>query len=234
MGIYKVNRITPAAKFLKGEALSRQLEKCREVANDNHYECQTVFGHALRHAQAAGEALNEAKRLLGKRGKWTAFRTNCFVGSASTARNYMRVAKFWEDARVEKARAEGFTVNSIATFLAVISENGPGSELKIPSKTADEEGRELTLACLRRDFAEKIKTLTDHELNIMADAGMGYFWQGIKQDVRFQVCCEAEDDCYGEIEAKWEKLRERRRDQKEDRIEQERQLGPAKYLRLPR
>ncbi len=150
-------------KKLTGPALSKRLGELKMQANNHHRKVNEHWRGMLDEARLAGEALLEAKRRLGHRAKWSKWRRENFLASKGTAINYTTVARHWDDERIREARAAGIEINSINKFLQVLRGQAPEQQ---PEKTEAEKQREGNREEIRKWFAEKLRQLSDEELEL--------------------------------------------------------------------
>lgn len=201
-------------EFLKGDSLKRRLGELKEAANSNHTKAASVLKKALDHARQAGEALCEAKKRLGGRGKWTRWLRDNFEASIETARVYMRVARTWDDERVAAARQGGMAPESIATFLDVVKGTSPDKgEKPILNQTPEESDQDYMCSAIRQDFGKKLRSLKIDELRVMFEAGFAPFWASIR-DVLVELAAAAAKEEEAELsddETRRQQLREKRR-----------------------
>lgn len=156
--------------FYKGLAKAQKPAELSEEANRKHLEVKAAFRTSLEHARAAGIALAEAKRILGRRGKWGRWRARHFKGSAEAARGYVRIARNWDDPRLEKSRVEGFEPKTIDAFLKLIRNQKEST----PKQKAAKDAR----AFVRRLFSERLAQVTDDEVLFFRDT-FDYLWDRI-------------------------------------------------------
>ncbi|MEQ8694277.1 MAG: hypothetical protein RIC85_02995 [Gammaproteobacteria bacterium] len=199
--------------FYEGAAKDQKLRELEDTAISHHLGAINTWRNTLDHARQAGEALNEAKRILGRRGRWTKWLTKHFceaaLASKETARVYMRIAREWD--RVKDAWAEGITANSIAAVLRVLKNQ---KEAKPTQK--EWETHEATKD-LRKQFADKLKTLDHQELTILAEMFEYCSWPAMHKDLRDTVCKVLEFDYYYEYRDNYEQRRKKRDDKHEVR-----------------
>lgn len=106
--------------FYTGDDKVKKLAELASQANESHAQVGTTFRDMLGHAKTAGEALNEAKRILGHRRKWSRWRAANFTGSIRNARVYAQVARHWNHPDIKRARAAGLEPTSIQGFLNLL------------------------------------------------------------------------------------------------------------------
>jgi len=148
------------------KASKQQLKELSDTANSEHELADGCWKGYLDHAKRAGEALNEAKKILGKRGRWGRWRKHNFKGSEETARCYARIAREWNDRRLVNARAQGVTIDSIYSVLKILR-NEPIDLAKnwTPIERKVSQLREF----IRREFTEYLKELDMFELEVFND-----------------------------------------------------------------
>ena len=181
---------------LTGAALGSRLKTLADEANKHHSEVRAHWMGMLDHARQAGEALIEAKRRLGHKSKWSKWRRERFEGSKETACNYMRVAREWNDPRIQQARADGVAIDSINKFLKFLRGDSPDDDNKTPSK------RELQIAeardQLRQEFSARINKLDYLELKVLLENFESRSWPKLHEDLRTTVCQVTEMEYYDE------------------------------------
>lgn len=181
---------------LTGVALVSRLNTLADSANKHHAKVQAHWKGLLDHARLAGEALIEAKRRLGHKTKWSKWRRDHFEGSKETACNYMRVAREWNDPRIQQATASGVTIDSINKFLQVLRGDSSDHDGKTPSV------RELEIAetrdQLRQEFANRIKNLDYLELQVLLANFESRSWPRLLEDLKQTVCQVTETEYYDE------------------------------------
>jgi DNA-binding transcriptional MerR regulator len=184
---------------LTGVALGSRLKTLADEANKHHAEVQARWKGLLDHAQLAGEALIEAKRRLGHRTKWSKWRRDHFEGSKETACHYMRVARHWDDPRIQQAKASGMTIDSINKFLQVLRGQAHEPRKDTESNSALRE-MEMDFAReqLRKEFAEKLRKLDYQELKVLGEQFDRRSWQRLYKDLQRTVCQVTESDYYKE------------------------------------
>jgi hypothetical protein len=176
-------------KKLTGLAKATRLRSIADKANALHEEVTTAWRGALTHARECGELLNEAKRLLGGRGKWGRWVERKFNGRRRTARVYMRIARYWDDPRLKEALSNGMELKSIQAFLKFIRRDPVVSSRK---KRAHDERQYL-----RKWLGDALKELKDDEVSIFADA-IEYLWDTLYAQLKHTVCVVLEYDYYEE------------------------------------
>lgn len=76
--------------------VSRSLSQLATEANREHALCDSAYSTAVRHADAAGRLLTEAREQL-RHGEWLPWLEEHFSGSIRTAQGYMRLAASTQD-----------------------------------------------------------------------------------------------------------------------------------------
>jgi hypothetical protein len=180
---------TMAEKRLTGLAKAARLRTIADKANALHEEATTAWRGALTYARECGELLNEAKRLLGGRGKWGRWVDRNFDGRRRTARVYMRIARYWDDPRLKEALWNGMEIKSIQAFLKFVRRD----PLLSSSKKRAHDEREY----LRKWFGDALKELKDEEVGIFAGA-IEYLWDKLYAQLKHTVCAVLECDYYEE------------------------------------
>jgi hypothetical protein len=149
------------------------------------YQAKTLLHArlALSHAYQCGLVLQELKRRF-KHGEWQNWRTEHLAGiSRATACNYMRVAEFWDDSRVQDAKTD------IEAFLAAIR-NPRKSPTTASGKTLTPEQQDQdaeTRKYLAQAFRERITDpdeLSFEEANTLARHFDEIFWPSLLREVR--------------------------------------------------
>lgn len=132
------------------ESLSRiRLQELRDTAAAEHERAIDALAVAVQHACRAGEALIEAKELIGH-GGWMAWVKVNFDFSHATATNYMKLARNYERvsnlpsiraALAELARDNGPPPGPDTILNATLAEAGAGYEPPPPPLEKFESGR---------------------------------------------------------------------------------------------
>lgn len=171
-------------KRLTGLELGRRLSELAEDANRSHRAADGAWVSALRHANEAGKALEEAKKLTGGRGKWTKWLEKSYEGSKSSARVYMRIARHWDDPRIEQARTQGMRVDSISVMLELLKNNRTAKP-KPPrlNHTLEEELIERHCQVVLAEFTKKVRSLGLPELDLLTTTGIGELWQKLCEEL---------------------------------------------------
>ena len=105
---------------LKSEKLSVRMNELAGMIHEEHVKVNAAWRSALEHARNAGEWLIEAKWRKGHRSKWGRWKRRLakeYGIAERTMSQYMQIARHWEHRRIKAARAEGFTIESIGTFV---------------------------------------------------------------------------------------------------------------------
>jgi len=131
------------------------LPKLAKKANKYHEEAENHWKGMAENARKSGKALNKARYYgLWPRGKWKEWLIRNFDGSLETAKVYMRIAKKWEDPRLEEARKLGVTLDSINKILEVLSgKRNTDGTLNVKQSEVD-----YLRQGLREEFAKKLRT----------------------------------------------------------------------------
>jgi hypothetical protein len=191
--------------MLKGEKLKARLEELKGAANRHHDAAKRAWRGALEHARDAGVALQEAYERLGRRGRWGRWLRINFQGSARTAREYRRIARQWNHPKLQDAREQGITLNSIAAVLRVLRAEKLSESDSDGSGNSDSFGPlipiDMMRDAVRKDFAAHIRTLKRVELEILCESFDAYFWDVLYGKLKEAVCLVLEDDFYGEEES---------------------------------
>lgn len=154
-----------------------------EIVKTHHLNYIKANSEALQHAKECGEALiilgKLRKKDNGEEGPTRIWFNRRFKGvfSYETSRNYIRVAKYWNDPRVIQARQNGLETDSIKKFLEVLRKkrlsdpeeyNFAKMTLKERINTIDRLGaieRESFYLChTRQAFNELFRELSYEEL----------------------------------------------------------------------
>lgn len=178
-------------KFYRGLEKLERLAQLAKEANMQHHQARMAWRGALEHARQAGEALDEAYRILGRRKKWGRWRRENFDGSAETARVYRRIAREWNHPRLVQARENGIELDSISTVLKVLRGK------KLPdgtAKPADVVLDEKRMA-IRRQFAAELRNLDGVEVSVFHNATWELL-QSLLGEVRHAVCVATECNYY--------------------------------------
>ena len=160
--------------ILKGEALSAQMTQLAGMIIKEHAQAKGAWLSALEHARNAGEWLIEARWRKGHRSKWGKWKRRLATeyGIAErTMSQYMQIASHWNDPHVEAARADGFTIDSIGTFLRVLrgqhgaAPSRPSADSDIPDDQAVDSATSDRRAVMK-EFASWLRSLDTYEVRI--------------------------------------------------------------------
>lgn len=132
----------------------REAREWMEQANSQYREATTHFTVALLHAKRAGEALLKAKHRVPYK-RWGDFVGANFEGSRETARVYMRIARHWDDPRINEARRGGMTPGSIEGFLDILRNKPP----KVSKPLTAQQKATAIRQAIRKEFASRLKDL---------------------------------------------------------------------------
>lgn len=199
---------------LKGSKLTVRLAHLASEANSHHRSVEEHWQGMLLHAKQAGEALIEAKRRLGHRTKWSKWRYHNFRGSPETSRVYVRIARDWQDPRIQEARFAGVKIESIKTFLSVLK--GEPTTRNIKEPTSDEQRLRAPRDRVQKEFNRRLSELTSYELEILTAPDLETFnglWDQLRSKLRALVQ-NLVGDVYEDARAEQEesaKLKTRRR-----------------------
>ncbi|MBS0264486.1 MAG: hypothetical protein JSS02_21305 [Planctomycetes bacterium] len=158
----------------KKDARKKRLEELAVEVIVNYGEAEAAMQKSLEHVRRAGEALCEAYEILGKTPEWTRWHEENFKGSKEKRQVYMRIARMWNDPRIEYARKRGISIVSIRMFQKVldgvplIDEEVDWDGEYVTEKKEDyarREGRDWAIQ-LNHLIADGLDQMTDHELHI--------------------------------------------------------------------
>jgi hypothetical protein len=174
-----------------------------EEANKEHVEAGTHQTSALLHAKKAGDALVEAKHRIRYK-EWGKFAANHFKGSRETRIVYMRIARKWEDPRIQGSRKGNMCPNSIKGFLDIVS-----SKRQPRQETTSEQQQELNAMRhdMYKEFARQLPSLDKAELKVLHETWYRYLWPVLYDWVKHFVCLASDCDCYDEGNAETEELK---------------------------
>ena len=203
--------------------LYREAEQFMREANRHHIEAGTLLAQSLEHAKRAGDALHAAKHRVPYK-KWGRFRSKHFHGSRETAIVYMRIAKKWDDPRLQAAREGNMEFRSINACLRLLRNDPLRPEDKPRDDRTPQEQEQIEMdkarEFLRKEFAACVRELKYEEVMVLAngcwpalvlggeklDGGsFGPAWLVMYQDLKRRVCQVLEEDYYGE----WPEQRKR-------------------------
>lgn len=204
---------------LKGDYLWRRIGQLRTIIIENHglavelkKQAEQGWQGYLEKARLAGDALNEVKRRLGHRLKWSRWRQNNLIDkdimSRSTTILYMHIARNWNDPKLEAARKEGLPLDSIRKVRAILQGKQPRLSCSHQETSPEQEAPKKDV--LRKYLATLVKgilkTLTYDELRIL-EYNVEELWEEeIMPRVRNLVAA-----VYGESELEMnQRLRERK------------------------
>ena len=154
------------------------------MVHEEHIKANAAWSSALEHARNAGVWLVEAKWRMGHRtkwGRWKRMLAKEYHIAERTMSQYMQIARHWENPRVKAARAEGFTVDSISTFVQLLRGNIPRSHHS-SSKEPNAISQEI-----RKEIAAWLRTLDACELSTL-DATLDDWMATANADLRERVC----------------------------------------------
>lgn len=165
--------------LIKSQAVEKSTTNTKELmhtANYHHQAATAAWAGWLDHAHSAGKALLKAKATV-EHGCWQQTITDRFEGTYSNAKVYMRVARYWNDHRITAARDEGVAINSIKSFLDVITKRPLP---KAPATLShDEKAVKECLADIRQHFSHQVnnycKDMELDELKVLNN-NFDYFW----------------------------------------------------------
>jgi hypothetical protein len=164
--------------FYRGRAKARKLSELATTANNQHELAHQAGRTALDHAYKAGEALNEAYRINGRRSKWGKWRSRNFIGSDETARIYRRIYLNWDRPDVAELRT-----NSRETSIAAVLRILRGKKVDRSFSEADQQA-DYIRSELRRLWAAKIRELSQQELEALSEAFEQKAWPAIRRKVQ--------------------------------------------------
>ncbi|WP_152099012.1 hypothetical protein [Lacipirellula parvula] len=107
-------------KRFTGQAREYRLAVLASLVNDHHNLAHEALQNYLDNVYFAGEALEEAKRLLSGRRKWGRWLEANFPKSGETSRVYRRVYREWNDPRFVEARASDAPPRTLNAVLRVL------------------------------------------------------------------------------------------------------------------
>src|SRR5262245_12268078 len=92
------------------------LAQAAHRANSEHALAMRSLLGAIEHAREAGQALIDAKLIVGHR-RWLPWLKANFNGSPRTAQNYMRVGKHWEEIAEKRNSASHLSMRAALTCI---------------------------------------------------------------------------------------------------------------------
>ena len=152
---------------LKGKKLDARMARLAGMIQEEHGQVKAAWAGALEHARNAGEWLVEAKWRQGHRSKWGKWKRRIMEKhgiAARTVTNYMYVARHWNDARIEEARAQGIVIDSINKFLKITRGHHPQA---LPKSTEAERERGNHAKDIQKQFADYLNSLDAYEVGIL-------------------------------------------------------------------
>lgn len=154
-------------KKLKNGELSARLHQLKEEITQHHWNAESAKRKWLNEVREVGERLIEVKRRLGHKTKWSNWRDreliNPGIMSKETSVDYMLVAREWINPRIEAARANGVSIDSIKTFKKVLR----GQPLNQPPKSKTEEYQVMYRKSVRKDFSKEVGRLDYYETELL-------------------------------------------------------------------
>jgi len=230
----ETRRCEDGTLFYTGSDKDNKLRELAEQANQHHREVKMAWRGALEHAKQAGDALLEARRITGRRGKWGRWVRSNFEASMETARIYQRIARNWNHPLVKKAKAAGITVDSIATFLKIIR----GKKLPVVRVKQDELGpyleysekdkADMARRIIREQFAQRLRELQPDELFLL-ETEFEREWESLYGHLRDTMCLLYETEYYREHDRQW--FEEQEQEKREVRQKIAQALNQAKRKR---
>lgn len=178
-------------------------------ANEQWDEVCDCWQRTLDQVRQLGETLLEIKKYI-PHGQWTQWiQYNCHV-PYDTAKNYMWVAKHWNDPRIKEAKRSGMTFESIHAMHKLLRQQPPTvyDDVAEPPKT-DEEINEEILAnendhlyqSLTNKFTDEIKPKHVLEKDVIFD-NWKPCWQAFERAYKKRVCKMFGYDPYEEKDKK--------------------------------
>ena len=169
-----------------------RIGKLKRVANENYHESGTLRKKSFVSALHCGDALLELKDLIRKtlgHGHWQQWLQDNFDGSYETARDYMSIAKNWNDPRMVEAR-ETMTIESIKGFQDVLKGKPylkPDAKGKQPTESVVYERYRKGIIA---EFTREVNSLGRYkhwshryELFVLGDY-FGYFWNKLHVELK--------------------------------------------------
>ena len=170
--------------FLKGKELSARMTALAGKIVEEHALAKGAWQSALEHARKAGEWLIEAKWRTGHRTKWGRWKRHLAKEqgiSERTMSQYMQIARHWDDARIDAARADGINIDSISKFLQALRGRAPA-----PGRATTTE-LDTSRQRIRKEFAAWLRTLDAHEVRVL-DATLDEWLAVANANLRERVC----------------------------------------------
>ena len=171
-------------KFENRQRAPYELPRLAKEANRYHKRAVQHYIGFLISARKSGDALLQARYFgLWKRGIWKKWLEDNFDGSYETAKAYMRIAKRWDDPRLQEARRLGVTLDSINKVLQILSgrRNVDGT---LNSKTTEVDSvREQ----MRKRFGELLQNLSEDELMVFNEDFDDY-WEFLYHRIYNNTC----------------------------------------------
>ena len=178
------------------------LPKLAKIANRYHREANHAWYNALDYARASGRALVKARSFFPVRGGgWKKWIEDNFDASYETAKVYMRIARKWDDPRLEEARTSGINVNSIVKVLQILKYQKLRDSIE--EKFTEKEAKvDMARDYIRKMFAEKLrKEVSRSELMVLVeDDVFDYLWKKLYAGLRNIICQILEYDPYEDKE----------------------------------
>lgn len=170
-----------------------------KIANESHRKVQKAWRGALVYARKSGEALNDVRWLLqawkrstGQRTGWKEWVKRNFEGSYETATVYIRIAKKWDDPRVQEARNNGILKTSIKGFLDFLNCCGKTNPNQLQMGESAKL-QDMLRDGLRKGFAEALRELEKEELELL-ERSFWDKWGKWRQEVYDATCCYLQYD----------------------------------------
>lgn len=159
-------------------------------ANRHYRAARRAWKHYLDHAKTCGDALRELRLYVWS--GWKKWVRENLDFSYETAKVYMRISKNWNHPRIEQARREGITIDSIVTFFKLLQGRSLDPAVP-PSKSARGEDESQFRYNLRQSFAQALKNLVLEELEQM-DEHFDEYWGRWYAQVYEDACNAMQDD----------------------------------------
>jgi hypothetical protein len=154
------------------------------LANKHYHEARRHWQGLAENARKCGQALIQARYFgLWKRGDWKKWLRDNFDGSYETAKVYIRIAKKWDDPRLQEARRQGVTLDSISSILEVLS----GKRRPDGSLDVEPGGLDSLLSDIMKMFADAVGRLCKEELTALREA-FDEYWELLYRRLYHDVC----------------------------------------------
>ena len=178
------------AKKRRGPRKNGLIEILKNKANQHHKEASCAWQGALEHARKCGEALNKIRWETDnwKKVGWKRWLNSNFDASYETAKVYIRIARKWNDPRLEAARNKGVVLKSIKSVFDIL-QGRPSSDSSQKSPNPNNVVASICRQDLRKKFTDALRGLSKDEFLIFENA-FDYYWKKLSEKIYDDTCSE--------------------------------------------